>query len=75
VFLEFETLNKVDWFNNRRLTERIGNTRLAEAEKRYYAILDEQRLAACLKPRSLRRTPSGSLPPISQNTDGDTTRT
>ena len=36
----------VDWFNNRRLLEPIGNIPPAEAEELYYAMLNEQRLAA-----------------------------
>jgi putative transposase len=44
--VEFATLTWVDWFNNRRLMEPIGNIPPAEAEERYYAMLDEQKLAA-----------------------------
>jgi putative transposase len=44
--VEFATLEWVDWFNNRRLLEPIGNIPPAEAEKRYYAMLDEQAMAA-----------------------------
>jgi putative transposase len=44
--VEFATLTWVDWFNNRRLLEPIGNIPPAEAEKRYYAMFDEQKLAA-----------------------------
>ncbi len=44
--VEFATLTWVDWFNNRRLLEPIGNIPPAEAEERYYAMLDEQKLAA-----------------------------
>ena len=44
--VEFATLTWVDWFNHRRLLEPIGNIPPAEAEERYYAVLDEQRLAA-----------------------------
>ena len=40
--VEFATLDWVDWFNNRRLLEPIGNIPPAEAEERYYAMLDEQ---------------------------------
>jgi len=36
----------VDWFNNRRLLEPIGNIPPAEAEERYYAMLDEPAMAA-----------------------------
>lgn len=41
--VEFATLAWVDWFNNRRLLEPIGNIPPTEAEERYYAILDEGR--------------------------------
>ncbi len=44
--VEFATLEWVDWFNNRRLLEPIGNIPPAEAEERYYAVLEEQKLAA-----------------------------
>ena len=44
--VEFATLEWVDWFNNRRLLEPIGNIPPAEAEQRYYAMLDEPALAA-----------------------------
>jgi putative transposase len=44
--VEFATLEWVDWFNNRRLLEPIGNIPPAEAEERYYALLDEPALAA-----------------------------
>ena len=35
--VEFATLEWVDWFNNRRLLEPIGNIPPAEAEARFYA--------------------------------------
>ena len=44
--VEFATLEWVEWFNNRRLLEPIGNIPPAEAEEQYYAILDEQLIAA-----------------------------
>ena len=44
--VEFATLEWVDWFNQRRLLEPIGNIPPAEAENRYYAVLDEQPMAA-----------------------------
>lgn len=44
--VEFATLEWVDWFNNRRLLEPIGNIPPAEAEARYYAMLEEQPIAA-----------------------------
>jgi putative transposase len=44
--VEFATLEWVDWFNNRRLLETIGNVPPAEAEARYYAAQEEIQLAA-----------------------------
>jgi transposase InsO family protein len=44
--VEFATLEWVDWFNNRRLLEPIGNVPPAEAEARYYAQTEVQALAA-----------------------------
>jgi putative transposase len=44
--VEIATLTWVDWFNTRRLLEPIGNIPPAEAEERYYATLDGQKLAA-----------------------------
>ena len=44
--VEFATLEWVDWFNNRRLLEPIGNIPPAEAEARYYAETREPAIAA-----------------------------
>jgi putative transposase len=44
--VEFATLEWVDWFNNRRLLEPIGNIPPVEAEERYYAMLEETAMAA-----------------------------
>ena len=44
--VEFATPDWVDWYNNRRLLEPIGNIPPAEAEKRYYAQLEAPALAA-----------------------------
>ena len=44
--VEFATLEWVDWFNNRRLMEPIGNIPPAEAEARYYAMLEQPAMAA-----------------------------
>jgi putative transposase len=44
--VEFATLEWVDWFNNRRLLEPIGNLPPAEAEARYYAQAEAPALAA-----------------------------
>lgn len=44
--VEFATLEWVDWFNNRRLLEPIGNIPPAEAEATYYAALERSDVAA-----------------------------
>jgi transposase InsO family protein len=44
--VEFATLEWVDWFIHRRLLEPIGNMPPAEAEDRYYAMLDAPAMAA-----------------------------
>ena len=44
--IEFATLEWVDWFNNRRLLEPTGNIPPAEAEQRYYAMLEQPAMAA-----------------------------
>ena len=44
--VEYATLEWVDWFNNRRLLEPIGNIPPAEAEERYYAMPDNVPMAA-----------------------------
>ncbi len=43
---EYATLEWVDWFNNRRLLEPIGNIPPAEAEADYYAALERSDMAA-----------------------------
>ena len=44
--VEYATLEWVDWFNNRRLLEPIGNIPPAEAEARYYAQAEGHAIAA-----------------------------
>jgi transposase InsO family protein len=44
--VEFATLEWVDWFNNRRLLEPIGNIPPAEAEARFYAQSEELAMVA-----------------------------
>jgi transposase InsO family protein len=44
--VEFATFDWVDWYNNRRLLEPIGNIPPAEAEARYHAAREEIALAA-----------------------------
>ena len=44
--VEFATLKWVDWFNNRRLLEPIGNIPPVEAEHNYYTAMDNLTMAA-----------------------------
>ena len=44
--VEYATLEWVDWFNNRRLLEPIGNIPPAEAEANFYAALETDAMAA-----------------------------
>ncbi len=44
--VEYATLEWVDWFNNRRLLEPIGNSPPAEAEANHYAALETEAMAA-----------------------------
>ncbi|MBJ7414382.1 MAG: IS3 family transposase [Niveispirillum sp.] len=44
--VEYATLEWVDWFNNRRLLEPIGNIPPAEAEANFYAALETKAMAA-----------------------------
>ena len=44
--VEYATLEWVDWFNNRRPLDPIGNIPPAEAEERYYTMLDDVSMAA-----------------------------
>ena len=44
--VEYATLEWVDWFNNRRLLEPIGNIPPAEAEAKFYAALETEDMAA-----------------------------
>ena len=44
--VEFATLEWIDWFNNRRLLEAIGNIPPAEAEAHDYAQIEELAMVA-----------------------------
>ena len=44
--VEYATLEWVDWFNNRRLLEPIGNVPPAELEQAYYRQLEESAMVA-----------------------------
>ena len=44
--VEFATLEWVDWFNNRRLLEPIGNVPPAELEEAYYRQMEGSAMAA-----------------------------
>lgn len=47
--IQFETLDWVDWFNNQRLLELIGNIPLIEFEDLYYKKEEEPTMMAGLK--------------------------
>ena len=63
--VEFATLEWVDWFNNRRLLEPIGNIPPAEKKENFYAALERSDMAAQLRSISLRQTRCGSNPGFS----------
>ncbi len=44
--VEYATLERVDWFNNRRLLELIGNNPPTEAEANFYPALETEPMAA-----------------------------
>jgi len=44
--VEYATLEWVDWFNNRRLLEPIGNIPPAEFEKQYYDQIEGSAMVA-----------------------------
>lgn len=44
--VEYATLEWVDWFNNRRILEPIGNITPAEAEQQFYTAMDHIPMAA-----------------------------
>jgi transposase InsO family protein len=44
--VEYATLEWVDWYNNRRLLEPIGNIPPAETEAAYFASLEQTAIAA-----------------------------
>lgn len=44
--VKLATLTWVNWYNNRRLLERLGHIPPAEAEKAYYASIGNDDLAA-----------------------------
>ena len=58
--VEYATLEWVDWFNNRRLLEPIGNIPPTEAEANFYVALERSDMAASLRQISLRQTRRGS---------------
>ena len=59
--VEFATLERVHWFNHRRILEAIGNRPPAEAEAAYHRQREHTALAACLKRNTLRETRRGSV--------------
>lgn len=58
--VEYTTLEWVDWFNNRRLLEPIGNIPPAEVEANFYAALEAESMAVQLNKIGLRQTRRGS---------------
>jgi hypothetical protein len=63
--VEFATLEWIDWFNNRRLLEPIGNIPPAEAEARHYAQADEHAME-----RDLNQTASGKPGAVQKSNAG-----
>jgi len=59
--VECATLEWVDWFNNRRMLAPIGNIPTAEADERYYPILDDTPMAAKSLKTDLRQYRGSSL--------------
>jgi len=59
--VEFETLDWVDWFNNRRLLEPIGNIPPAEFEVLYYQSQEAPVMVTGLNQNSLRKSRGGSV--------------
>lgn len=57
----YAALEWIDWLNNRRLSEPIGTFPPAEADERWWAEQEQADIAACLKPKCLRRTRRGSF--------------
>ena len=68
--VEYATLQWVDWFNNRRLLEPIGNIPPAEAEANFYAALEISDMAAKLRQISPRQTRRGSKEAIDRTDMG-----
>jgi len=69
--VEFATLEWVDWYNNRRLLEPIGNIPPAEAETRFYAQSGELAMGAlygsppvCKKKRAPQKTLLQRIRPV-----------
>lgn len=58
--VKYSVLECVDWLNNRRLLESIGNVPPAEAEANFYAALEAEPMVASLTKTSLRQTRRGS---------------
>ncbi len=59
--VEYATPEWVDWFNDRRLLEPIGNIPPDEAEEQYYAAADIIDMAACATSNGFRQARRGSV--------------
>jgi hypothetical protein len=69
--VEFATLEWVHWFNNRRLLEPIGNIPPAEAEARYYAMLQEPAMGSVTQTKRPPANPARfSVPKIGLSLNG-----
>ena len=68
--VEFATLEWVDWFNNKRLLEPIGNIPPAEAETRYYVQIEgsawqhDSNQMASGKPGAVQRVALRAIVPL-----------
>ena len=58
--VEYATLEWVDWFNNRRLLEPIGNILPVEAQATCYAALMQSAMSERIKTYGLRQNRGGS---------------
>ena len=62
--VEFAALEWVDWINNHRLLEPIGNITPAEAERRYYAVMTRRK-----SPRNSNEMASGKPGAVHQTSN------
>ena len=70
--VEFATLEWVDWFNHRRLLEPIGNIPPAEAEDRYYAMLEQDSHGSVTQTKQPPGNPGRFTRTVSRTSEGRT---